>query len=146
MIDNNMSTPLLQVRLCIGDSSSELISDATINALLVINENNVPKTCIQSLTAIIADLAKYVNEEVGDTKEWASQRYEHYKSLLDKLTKDPAYLLAPVSHSFGGTSVAEVNRVNRNPDSRGQGIRQGEFTKTNLNYVDINNPFFIQEY
>ena len=147
-IDNDLSTPLLEVRLCIGDSDGTLMTDSTINALLAINDNNVPKTCVQALQAIVADLAKNVNEEVGDTKEWLEQQYRHYKDLLDKVTKDPAYLAVSVSHSFGGVSASEIGRVNNNSDSRGPGIRQGQFTSDDSTdgYYNTGNPFFLSRY
>lgn len=144
MIDIDLSTDIGKIRFVIGDSESELISDATITALLNINSGNINKTILQCLTAIVADLAKYTEEEVGDTKVFWDQQYEHYKQLLDRVTKDPAYMVSPVLHWFGGTSKNEVNRVNGNSDSRGQGIRQGEFTEDCYSGLNTSSPFFLQ--
>lgn len=144
MIDNDLSTPLLEVRFCIGDSSAELISDATINALLAANDDNINKTCLAALKAIVADLAKMANEELGDSKIWATDLYKQYSDLLNKLLKDPAYLGVPISHNFGGVSKAEVDRVNNNSDSRGAGISQGDYTSESSDKYNPYNPFFLR--
>ena len=144
-IDTDLSTPTSQVRLIIGDVDGLLISDATIGALLTINDGNVNKTAIQALQAIVADLAKWTDEEVDEVKVKLSQKYDHYKDLLDMLLKDPAYLKTPISHWFGGTSKQEVDRVNNNSDSRGPGIRQGEYSSSSADCYDKNNPFFLRD-
>lgn len=144
-IDNDSSTPLLQVRLIIGDSSSDLMSDATINALLTINDNNVHKTAIQALTAIVADLAKQVRHKVDGVEMWADELYRQYKDLLDKLLKDPAYMLAPALHVLGGVSKKEAARVNGISDSRRIGIKDKEYSNSNLFEYDPYNTYFLNE-
>ena len=141
-VDTDLSTSLLQVRAMIGDTSSEMITDQTITALLLANDDNVNKTAIQSIQFIVADLAKQVHEEVGDLQVWANQRYEQYSDLLDKLLKDPAFMPVAAVHILGGTSHAEVCRVKGNSDSRNIKASEGfypsqyEYGRINTNFLD----------
>lgn len=142
-VDTDLSTPLEQVRAIIGDTSGTLITDQTINALLLVNSNNVNLTAIQALQFIVADLAKQIRQEVGDVEIYANQQYEQYKDLLDDLLKDPAFMLIPALHILGGVSKSEANRVNDNSDSRRIRIIEGFGTRVNNCIPDINNPFFL---
>lgn len=142
-IDTDLSTPLDQVRFIIGDPDGMLISDQTINALLVINNNEVNKTAVQCLQAITADLAKQTQHEVGDEKIWANQMYQQYKKLLDDILKDPSLMLAPALHILGGTSKSEARRVNRNSDSRKINIEEGFTTRDLFCRQDLDNVFFL---
>lgn len=142
-IDTDLSTPLDQVRAIIGDTDGNLITDQTINALLLANSDNINKTAIQCLQFIVADLAKRTREEVGDVEIYGNQLYEQYRDLLDDLLKDPAFMLSPALHILGGTSKSEARRVNNNPDSRRIQIEEG-FTDRGSNcFADTTNPFFL---
>lgn len=143
-VDTDLSTPLEQVRLNIGDTDGELITDQTISALLVINEDNIRKTTIDCLKAIVADLAKYTREEVGEVKIWAQDQYKQYKSLLDDWKNDISYLDNLSLHYFGGTSKAAASKVQGNSDSRRINIKQGQFTDSDTGCsTDLSNPSFI---
>lgn len=142
-VDSDLSTPLEQVRAIIGDTENQLITDQTINALLLANSDNVNKTAIQCLQFIVADLAKGVEHEVGDVWIKLNQQYEQYKDLLDDILKDPAQMLQPALHILGGTSCAEARRVNGNSDSRHINIEEGFGTRVDQFFVDPDNPYFL---
>lgn len=141
-IDTNLATATERVRFNIGDSDKSLISDATIDALLVINSNDESQTTLDCLKAIVADLAKFIDQQVGDVEIELSQRYDHYRQLYDDLLKDPTKMLYKANFEFGGTSKAEADRVCRNSDSRGNGFSEGFFTtsptRANLNSFFLN--------
>lgn len=142
-VDSDLSTPLEQVRAIVGDTEGQLITDQTINALLLVNSDNVNKTAIQCLQFIVADLAKGVRHEVGDVEIYQNQQYEQYKDLLDDLLKDPAFMLTPALHILGGVSRSEARRVDTNPDSRHIRIVEGFGTRVNNCIPDPNNLFFL---
>jgi len=141
-IDSSLSTPRDRVRFNIGDTDESLISNQTIDALLVINNNSEEQTTLDCLKAIVADLAKFIDQEVGDVEIELSQRYEHYRQLYDDLTKDPSKMLNKANFEFGGTSKAEANRVCSNSDSRNGGLTEGFFTDTSKNRSATGSFFF----
>lgn len=143
MIDSDLSSELELVRLNLGDSEKKLISDETIDALLILSEYNVPKATVQALQYIVADCAKKVDEEVGDVKvEW-SQKYAQLKDLLNKYLKDPAYMLAPALHQFGGVSKTQANN-NRGGDNRNIPLKEGEVVDKDCRKLS-DNKFFLED-
>lgn len=144
-IDTDLSTPLDQVRFLIGDPDGTFISDATINALLTINSDNVNKTAIECIQAIVADLAKQVRQEIDEVQVWANQYYDHYRQLLIDLTTNPAFMLTPALHILGGVSKSEARRVKCNPDSRSIRISEGFGTETSEFIYNKDNSFFLDE-
>lgn len=144
-VDTDLSTPLSQVRAIIGDTEGQFITDQTINALLLTNDDNVQKTAIQCLQFIVADLAKHIDQEVGDVSVEMSQQYDHYKELLDNLLTNPAYMLNAVVHILGGVSCSGTARVYNNPDSRHIDIREGFSTRASAKRINPNNPFYLSK-
>lgn len=141
MIDTELSSEAQQVRAYIGDTDKKLISDQTIDALLITNDDNVKKTSIQALQFIVADCAKKVDQEVGDVKVWYSQKYEQMKDLLDKLQKDPSFgFMSPALHLLGGTSRTAAGK-NRGGDNRSIPLQEkGRICKDTYN---SDNPYFL---
>ena len=118
--------------------------DATIDALLAINSDDVNRTSIQAIQAIVAELAKQIRQEVGDVQIWAQDQYKQYKDLLDSLLKDPAQMLTPALHFIGGTSVNEAKRVTGNSDSRrGNSIPENFINRTASCRTDLRDTTFI---
>lgn len=144
-IDTDLSTPLDQVRIIIGDLEGEFISDQTISALLLANDDNVNRTAIQCVRFIIADLAKCIDETVGDESVKFSQLYDHYRNLLSDLLINPAYSSVGIGHILGGVSCSQANKVYSNSDSRHINIREGFGTRVNNTRLNPNNPFFLED-
>ena len=129
-IDSAVDTPLAQVRLNIGDTDMDLMTDQTINALLVNNDNDIRKTTIACLKAIIAELAKQTRQEVGEIKLWAQDQFKQYQALLSEWQNNISYLDGMSLHYFGGTSKTTAGAVQGSSDSRRINIKQGEFTSS----------------
>lgn len=142
-IDVGLYCPNDEVRLIIGDTSKELITDQTIDALLLVSDNNVQQAAVKALQYLIADCAHKVDQEVGDVKVWYSQKYDQLNSLLNKLLKDPSFMLAPALHRFGGVSKSKAKAA-RTSDARFIKIKEGDSLASRFNF-DPDSPFFLDE-
>ena len=112
---NNLAAPLNQVRLNTGQTkefSHVALQDEEINFLLLANSNDVNKTSIQSLDAMIAKAGSLVNSTTGMTSESLGD-------LLKNLQKTKEQL---ISNTIGYRIIAtglfddEFHEGQQNPD------------------------------
>ena len=83
------------------------------------NDQDVGLAAIQALKALVAKYANGMNTVEGDVEENFRQRFEGYKELLDKFTKDPTYsLLGAITPYAGGLSKTERLNDCNDPDLR----------------------------
>jgi hypothetical protein len=133
-----------QVRVVIGDVETPyLLDDSVIDFLLSENNNNVNTVSLKSLQIIVASLAKKKDEEVGDVRVKWSQLYDHYRNLLDDLTKNPSMGASLSLHYFGGTTKSEIKRVTNSPETPKRPITSGYFTDICPTQRDLNNPYNV---
>lgn len=116
MIDLDLSNPINQVRVLIGDVNSENISDSNIQFLLTKHNNNVLLAACEALDYILNMVAYYAREEVGDVEVYWNNVYEQLYNRKKELEKELAYKNSGSLFTFGGTSRKEICRVKRNDD------------------------------
>ena len=133
-----------QVLLNVGDTEQEFITAPVVQYILDVNDNSIPKATIQSLRYIIASLSKMADEVVGDVEVRWSRILGNYRKLLNDLLVNPAYRDSGGGIYFGGTSKAEMARVNDNPDSVGGGVKLGMFSDHGDDSdININDRFHL---
>lgn len=117
MIDLDLSDPVNQVRLIIGDPDMNLISDSNIQFLLDKNDGNILDTAVECLNSILSYLAYSTREETGDVKAYWNYVYDQLKDRLDSIEKDQIYKKTKNLFYFGGTVKSDV-RANKRSDER----------------------------
>lgn len=88
----NLTTPLAQVRLRIGDTDSnlQLLQDEEINVALATHANAVLPTAIACVRLILARIARDVDTSHAGVSAQRDQKTQHYRDLLKMLTDESA--------------------------------------------------------
>jgi hypothetical protein len=113
--DDSLSTTRDEVRFRVGDTNTaaQLLSNGTINAILVDNGDDVGTAAIACCRAIIAKLARDTDRSNVGMSSTRSQQIEHYRTLLKELKSESRNLSAP---SFGGQSVSDKTTIESDTD------------------------------
>ena len=84
------TSPLDEVRFLIGDTRAAYgyLSDEEINYTLQKFGGNASSAAINCCEGLLARFASDVHYSIGPEKVYASDRYEHYKSLLADMRKN----------------------------------------------------------
>lgn len=117
MIDIDFSNDIDIVRASIGDPESVFITDASIQSSLDLNNGDTVKATIQVMEAMLSYFLTQAELERTAQVEYEYKKlYERYKSRLQEFQdKYGAKSVVPIL--FGGTSLAEINRVNGDQDT-----------------------------
>ena len=143
-ITTKPQSPVDVVLLNLGDIEQEFITAPVVQYILDVNDNSIPKATIQSLRYVIASLSKLADEVVGDVEVRYSIILSNYRKLLNDLLVNPAFRDSGGGITLGGTSKAEMARVNDNPDSANSGLQVGMFSSTDsASDVNINDRFSL---
>ena len=97
--DELASTPLYQVRFHLGDTDENTASfqDEEINYALSCNNNDVLRTCIDCVTALLPRLAQQTEFTVGPyTEKNSSSAYTYWSNVLEELKTKVAGSGAPI--------------------------------------------------
>ncbi len=110
--DPTLASDRDKVRFEIQDTetSDQLFSDEEIDARLAV-ASSINATVIDLAKRLMLRFARLVDTTVGKVSESASQRYQAYKDIVDKLERDDAAHCMPI---FGGTTVANNEALDQN--------------------------------
>lgn len=88
----NLTTPLAQVRLRIGDTDSnlQLLQDEEISVALATHANAVLPAAIACVRLILARLARDVDTSHAGVSAQRDQKTQHYRDLLQMLLDESA--------------------------------------------------------
>lgn len=96
-----------RIRLKVGDTDNydEGLADSIYEYLYTANSNNENKAALEALKMLVFKYASYVTEKAGGLFVKESEKYQHYKELLERVTKDPSwsFLAAGVPYAGGIT-------------------------------------------
>lgn len=117
MIDLNFSDPVDIVRANIGDPNGEFITDNSILSSLSLNNDDVVKSTIQVMEAMLSYFLTQAELERTAMVEYEYKKlYERYKSRLQEF-QDKYASKYTSGIIIGGVSIKEVNEVNSNDDN-----------------------------
>lgn len=93
-----------RVRLLVGDIEDydEGLSDEIYEYLINDSGGNEKQAALKALKMLVFKYAKDVSEKAGNLVVSGNQRYDHYKELLDKVTKDPTWSFLDAGLPFAG--------------------------------------------
>lgn len=128
MLTGDPCDPIFQVRLVIGDTNVELVSDEVISYALTNNNSNVRGASIEVLKYLLAYVANQMSHAVGDVWIDNKKLYDQLGDLLNKLLRDPAFLTEMGGIKIGGTSKTQINIVKTDSDIKSAPISVGDFT------------------
>ena len=120
-----LNNPVDRIRLSVGDTDNyeEGLSDDVY--LYVLGKNttdgavNEGLTAVECLRYLLAKYANYVTEKAGGLFVKESEKFEQYRILLDKYTKDPSFSLLKAGMPYaGGISKSDAAANAQNPDNR----------------------------
>lgn len=144
MIDLDLSIPVNQVRVLIGDIEIEYISDDNLQFLLQQHKGNVLKAAVPALDYILATLAYHVREEVGYVKVHWQQMYETVAKRKADIEQRLRYANTKNIFYFGGTVKSDVRRNRENPEHVGLGFEPRTFYElTNKLGIDLEDPYLL---
>lgn len=105
---SNLTTPLAQVRLRIGDTDSNLplLEDEEINVALATHANVVLPAAIACVRLILARIARDVDTSHAGISASRDQKTQHFRDLLQMLQDESADDLSttPEIHYTGAVS------------------------------------------
>jgi len=110
-----------RIRLCVGDTDTfdEGLTDEVYQYLLDKHASNEPLATIESLKYLTTKYANFIDEKTGGLFTRESDKYKHYRSLLDSFTKDPSLSLLSAGLPFaGGISISDQEANCDNTDAR----------------------------
>ena len=140
MIDLDLSLPVNQVRVMIGDINIEYISDANIEFVLTKNDGNILTSSQECLNYIINDVAYSAREEVGDVQVYWNQVYEQLLQRLEDLKKDSIYANTTQLFYFGNTVKSDI--INNRRSSEYVNPTNTDFLNILEGFhIDPNNPY-----
>lgn len=99
-----------RVRMLVGDIEDfeEGLSDEIYEYLISESGGNEKQAALKALKMLVFKYANDVSEKAGNLVVSGNQRYEHYKELLDKVTKDPTWSFMEAGLPYaGGIHLAE---------------------------------------
>jgi len=137
------NTDLNRVRLNVGDSTGELITDSVILYLLTENNGDVDAATLKALTSIIRDTAKLRDEETDEVSVKWSQVHDHYVALKKTLIASSLGSGGAnnASFFFGGTSKTENEKFYNDPDANGCPIRVGDSSRVSDYCYNSDDPY-----
>lgn len=149
MIDLDLSLPVNQVRVLIGDIDGSFISDDNIEFVLTDNNNDVIAAATYCLKIILNMVATYVREETGDVEVWWSDLYNQLSKRYDDLKKENRYKNSSKMFFFGGTVKSEAQRVRASVENTQRYVTNERFQRIYDclgEYVipKNGNPFYLQ--
>lgn len=120
-----------RVRLLVGDIEDydEGLSDEIYEYLIVKSDGNEKQAALEALKMLVFKYAKYVTEKAGNLFISQNQKYDHYKELLDKVTKDPSWSFLESGLPFGGGIYLEerIATCSSNPFHLGGSYLSNDF-------------------
>lgn len=149
MIDLDLSLPVNQVRVLIGDIDGSFISDDNIEFVLTDNNGDVIAAATYCLKIILNMVATYVREETGDVEVWWSDLYNQLSERYDDLKKENRYKNSSKMFFFGGTVKSEAQRVRASDENTQRYVTNERFQRIYDclgEYVipKNGNPFYLQ--
>lgn len=93
-----------RVRLMTGDIEDfdEGLTDEVYEFLIMQAEGNEKRAALEALKMLVFKYAKYVTEKTGNLFVSENQKYDHYKELLDRVTKDPSWSFLTAGTPYAG--------------------------------------------
>ena len=119
--DELASKPLYQVRFHLGDTDENTASfqDEEINYALSCNNNDVLRTCIACVTALLPRLAQQTEFTVGPyTEKSSSSAYNYWSKVLEELKSKVAGYGAPIMMLPTGPSIFHYGMLGVDDDAR----------------------------
>lgn len=111
------SSDIDKIRLNTGDCDlPPILDDVLYQYFLDTNSDDIYKSTVQALEAIVAIFAKYVHEKVDGEEEWGQEAYDNYRELLNTWKNDPSYIGAWSPYA-GGISKSDLEANRQNPDA-----------------------------
>lgn len=113
MIDLDFTNPIHQVRMTVGDTDKEFLSDATIVSALQSFNMVVSNTSIALMEILCTKFATLADKEkIGELEVYYTKLFERYKERLDDIKKTGGGGVTPSNKAFmpiiiAGTSKAE---------------------------------------
>lgn len=121
-----------RLRLITGDTDNDDIGleDAVLEYLIAKYPDNEVKAAIEALSYLVSKYAACATEKVGGIFYKGSDKYNQYKNLHDRLTKDPRSAIIKFRGGYtGGISKSEMANTQGNSDANGSPIKMGAFDK-----------------
>ncbi len=124
--NNPVNSVVDRLRLKVGDTDilDEGLSDEVYEYLYQANDSNENRAALEALKMLVFKYAKLVREEAGTVVAYENERYEHYKQMLDLVTKDPSFSFLLAGKAYAGGLTKEDRRMNPSSDP----FRLGETT------------------
>ncbi len=121
---NTLASDRDKVRFELQDTeeSDQLFADEEIDARLT-SLGSIPATVLDLAKRLMMKFARLVDISVGKVSESNSQRFQAYKSLVEKLEADNAAYCMP---SFGGTSVSANETLDADESLVQPGAKRGD--------------------
>jgi len=122
MIDVDFQNPHDQVRLNIGDPSTEFVSDNSINSALVAFNNNVYNASVALMEAMLTRFSTLADRErEGQVEIYYTKLYERYSERL-KDFKSGSASITPSNKAFmpiiiGGVSRSQKDAIRQSEDA-----------------------------
>jgi len=117
--DDPTNNPIDRIRLNVGDTDlyDEGLSDNIYTYLLTKYDSNEGQSSLEALKMLVNKYASYVDEKAGDLSTKDSQRYNQYRELLEKATKDPTQSFLKTGNPYvGGISLQDrLSNPSSNP-------------------------------
>lgn len=117
MIDIDLNNPIDEVRANIGDTSSEFVTNVTIQSALDKFSGDVNKASVLVMGWMLTAFSTLADRErEGQVEVYYTNLFERYKQRLDDLKKSFGYKKA-VPIYIGGVSLKEKNKNVESLDS-----------------------------
>lgn len=122
MIDVDFQNPHDQVRLNIGDPSTEFVSDNSINSALVAFNNNVYNASVALMEAMLTRFSTLADRErEGQVEIYYTKLYERYSERLKDFkignSANPSATRAFMPIIIGGVSRSQKEAIRNDLDS-----------------------------
>ena len=111
------TSPIYQVRFRLGDTNSSTASfqDEEIAYALTCNGNDVIKTCIECINALLPRLAQQPDFKVGPYSETEKTRsYDYWVKVLAELKSKVASYSPPISQEPTGSTIFHYDMMGVN--------------------------------
>ena len=119
-VEELSNSPLYQVRFHLGDTDEDTASfqDEEITYTLSCNNNDVLRTCIACVTALLPRLAQQTEFTVGPyTEKNSSSSYTYWTKLLAELKSKVGGYGAPIMMAPSGPSIFHYGMLGVDDDA-----------------------------
>lgn len=112
MIDIDFTNPVDQIRVAVGDPSSEFVTDQTILSAYTTSNSDVDIAALKVVTLMWNAFATLADRErEGGVEVYYTNLFERYTKIKDELKKKVSYKSGTAGIIIGGVSLSEKNKV-----------------------------------